>query len=153
MPDTGLLGRQRRLRRRRHFHLRGPRLLLRSPPSLLDEAGRPADGDGDGGRLCSFFPSFLGHLQRADTSRPRVSEMIRPDRCVACALPTSQRCDAFRPMRPVRPIPGPNLRQVCIDADADGRRACPPAYHGSAWQRPICDLTLLAGWCLHWARR
>jgi hypothetical protein len=32
--------------------------------------------------------SLLGHLQRADASHPRASELVRPDRRVASALPS-----------------------------------------------------------------
>jgi hypothetical protein len=36
-----------------------------------------------------------------------------------------QQCDASGPRRPTRPIPGLNLRQVCVDPDADGLHAHP----------------------------
>jgi hypothetical protein len=46
-----------------------------------------------------------------------------------------QRCDTFGPTRPTRPIPDPNLGQICVNADAAVQHACPPAYaagpHGS----------------------
>jgi hypothetical protein len=45
----------------------------------------------------------------------------------ACRQCPPQRCDATGPTRPARPIPVPNLGQVCVGPDEDGRRVCPPA--------------------------
>jgi hypothetical protein len=64
-----------------------------------------------------MFGHSLGHLQRADASHPCTFELVWPDRRVASGA-----------TRPARPIPGPNLRHVCINADVGRRRACPLAY-------------------------
>jgi hypothetical protein len=58
----------------------------------------------------------LRHLQRADVSRARVSELVRPDRCVASALPAVRR---IRTDASGSTHPWPNLCQV-----ASARTAC-----------------------------
>jgi hypothetical protein len=84
-------------------------------------------------------------LRASSAGRRKQSARVRSGSIgLAWRLHPLQRGDATGPTRLARPIPGLNLRHVCINLDAGGRRVSSRVYHGPAWQPPRRDETLLA---------